>query len=48
LIPTEADGQAGERTSITMLAANNSFELLDRGYFDPGQAGTTVVAEQPE
>jgi len=48
LIPTETDWQAGERTSITLLAANNSFELLDRGYFDPEQAETTVVAGQPE
>lgn len=38
LMPTEADWETGERTSIGLLLGNNSFELLERGYFDPGHA----------
>lgn len=45
LAPTEADWETGERTSISLLLGNNSFELLERGYFDPGHAKVYDVSD---
>ena len=47
LTPTEADWKDGVRTSVTMLHADASTGLLDRGYFDPSQVEITRVVEEP-
>lgn len=46
LMPTEADWKAGERTSLSLLAGSNSFELLERGYFDPDQVKVYEVPDK--
>jgi hypothetical protein len=46
LSPTEADWEAGERTSVDMLIHNSSFGLLERGYLDTDHVTVTEVPDE--
>ncbi|WP_139186726.1 hypothetical protein [Arthrobacter crystallopoietes] len=46
LNPTEADWEAGERTSIDLLRHNASSGLLERGYLDTDHVTVTEVPDR--